>query len=158
MPLSSRRRSPVVHIFKNSILFFFYPIQVKPAIIKNDSKDLMIIQASESISLPCITRHGIPSPTLSWWNQTCPKGSSECKPSSLGWRRMTADNASSLLISPSQEHALYKCTAENLLGYDDVIYTVLRQPGKYLVKPLTRIFSFITVCYIQVRALENITS
>ena len=53
---------------------------------------------------------------------------------------MATDNASSLQIPPSREHVLYKCTAENLLGYDDIMYTVLRQPSKYRVKRLTRIF------------------
>ena len=100
---------------------------VKPFITKNDSEKYIRLQESDSISLPCMIHHSSPTPTVSWWIQTC---STPCNPSALGWTRMEAINTSSLRIPPSNKHALYKCTAENLMGYDDLIYTVTRQPGR----------------------------
>lgn len=104
-------------------------IQVKPVITKNDSKKYIRLQESDSISLPCVINHSSPTPTISWWIQTC---SIPCNPSPRGWTRMETADTSSLRIPPSNDHALYKCTAENLMGYDDLIYTVTRQPD---VKP-----------------------
>lgn len=100
---------------------------VKPVITKNDSKKYIRLQESDSISLPCVINHSSPTPTVSWWIQTC---STPCNPSPRGWTRMETADTSSLRIPPSNDHALYKCTAENLMGYDDLIYTVTRQPGR----------------------------
>ena len=110
-----------VYITIYCLLFF----KVKPSVQKNASEIRMIISASDSVYLSCAIIHSNPEPTLTWWNQTCPEDSSECKPSLQGWGRMITDNTSSLeqvLIPPSHRHALFKCTAENWLGYDDVTY------------------------------------
>lgn len=107
--------------------FHFFVFSVKPFVTKNDSEKHIELQESDSISLPCTIHHSNPTPTVSWWIQTC---STPCNPSPGGWTRMETANTSSLQIPPSNEHALYKCTAENLMGYDYVIYTVTRQPGR----------------------------
>lgn len=109
-------------------LTFQLTIQAKPFITRNGGEKHITIQESDSISLPCTIHHSIPPPTVSWWHQPCLRMSSQCKPSSQSWKKMETANASFLSIPPSKEHALYKCTAENLMGFDEVIYTILRQP------------------------------
>ena len=109
---------------------------MKPSIKKDRiNENAMIISANKSVHLNCSIKRSSPPPTLTWWYTTCPKDATGCQPFlDAGWKRLKTENISSLeqlLISPSRDHVLYKCIAENWLGQDSITYTILRRLGMY---------------------------
>lgn len=111
-------------------------IHEKPVLNKKNYTDLLVLSFGDATTIQTTALRGHPVPHFKWYQQPIRICNSGCKPDAKKWRRVprhvidpsekVPSRISSLFLPPAKSGYFFRCIAENFLGHDDAVFSVLR--------------------------------
>lgn len=99
-----------------------------------------MLSFGDATTIQTTALRGHPVPHFKWYQQPIRICNSGCKPDAKKWRRVprhvidpsekVPSRISSLFLPPAKSGYFFRCIAENFLGHDDAVFSVLRV-GKF---------------------------